>query len=50
MFSQQSYSVDESDGQVTVGLEFSRTAGRDVTIGIRAIPNTAQGNYHNKCF
>lgn len=44
MFSQQQYSVNESDGQVTVGLELSRSAGQSLTIGVRSIPNTAQGN------
>ena len=46
-FNQQLYSVNESDGQVTIALELSRPAGQNVTIGVRAIPNTAQGNYNN---
>ena len=46
-FSQEVYSVNESDGQVTVALGLSRPAGQNVTIGVRAIPNTAQGNYNN---
>ena len=46
-FSQQLYSVNESDGQVTVALELSRPASQNVTIGVRAISNTAQGNYSN---
>lgn len=46
-FSQEVYSVNESEGQVTVALELSRPAGQNVTIGVRAIPNTAQGNYNN---
>ena len=46
-FSQQLYSVNESDGQVTIALELSRPASQNVTIGVRAISNTAQGNYSN---
>jgi len=46
-FSQQKYSVNESDGQITTKLELSRPAGQSVTIGVRAIPNTAQGSYTN---
>ena len=47
IFSQQQYSVNESDGQITVGLELSRPAGRSLTIGIRPIPNSAQGNHYS---
>ena len=46
-FSQEVYSVNESEGQVTVALELSRPAGQNITVGVQAIPNTAQGNYNN---
>lgn len=42
-FSQRQYIVNESDARVTVGLELNRPAGQHVTIGVRSIPNTAQG-------
>ena len=42
-FSQELYSVNESEGEVTIGLELGRPAGRSVTIRIRAMPNTAEG-------
>lgn len=42
-FSQEQYSVNESDGQVTVSLELGRPAGQNVTVLILAVPNTAQG-------
>lgn len=44
-FNQREYSVNESDEQVTIALDLSRPPGQNVTIGIRGIPNTAQGNY-----
>ena len=51
MFGHEQYSVNESDKQVTVELKLSRPANRSITVGIRAIPNTAQGiyivNFHN---
>ena len=42
-FSQELYSVNESEGEVIIGLELSRPAGQSVTVGIRPIPNTAEG-------
>ena len=42
-FTQQQYSVNENEQSVMVGLQLSRPAGVDVTVGVRPVPDTAQG-------
>ena len=45
-FTQQQYSVNENEQSVMVGLQLSRPAGVDVTIGVRLVPDTAQGLHY----
>ena len=42
-FTQQQYSVNESEESVMIGLQLSRPAGVDVTIGVLPVAGTAQG-------
>ena len=43
-FTQLQYSVNENEESVMIGLQLSRPAGVDVTIGVLPVAGTAQGS------